>query len=141
MRKNLSIIALSMLFLVVIISIYFISLVGGRDIMAGKYPPEKGGKWVSETPNIVLDYTNFEGTRERIEKIYISGEWIDVEVGYMINEVDICKKIAPRTILTEGDELLGGTWKYSDGKLIFTVEYDNIFDSKYTEIVFERESD
>ena len=87
-----------------------------------------------DDPDIVLDTWRAEdGTwHNGGEKIIMDGKEISVEVSYQVDSVFISPKGAVRA----DDDLIRGTWKIKYGYLIIEVTQDNIFDGKYTKLVF-----
>ena len=102
--------------------------------VAGHYPCQLGHGWVCDDPDIVLDTWRAEDGTWHYggEKIIMDGKEISIEVSYQVDSVFISPKGAVRA----DDDLIRGTWKIKDGYLIIEVTQDNIFDGKYTELVF-----
>ena len=113
---------------------FVILLLTACDPVGGHYPCQLGHGWVCDDPDIVLDTWRAEdGTwHNGGEKIIMDGKEISIEVSYQVDSVFISPKGAVRA----DDDLIRGTWKIKDGYLIIEVTQDNIFDGKYTELVF-----
>ena len=114
--------------------IFVILLLTACDPVAGHYPCQLGHGWVCDDPDIVLDTWRAEDGTWHYggEKIIMDGKEISIEVSYQVDSVFISPKGAVRA----DDDLIRGTWKIKDGYLIIEVTQDNIFDGKYTELVF-----
>ena len=118
----------------VLILFFVVLLLTACDPVAGHYPCQLGHGWVSDDPNIVMDTWRAEDGTWHYggEKIIMDGKEISIEVSYQVHSVFISPKGAVRA----DDDLIKGTWKIKDGYLIIEVTQDNIFDGKYTELVF-----
>ena len=114
--------------------IFVILLLTACDPVAGHYPCQLGHGWVCDDPDIVVDTWRAEDGTWHYggEKIIMDGKEISIEVSYQVDSVFISPKGAVRA----DDDLIRGTWKIKDGYLIIEVTQDNIFDGKYTELVF-----
>lgn len=113
---------------------FVVLLLTACDPVAGHYPCQLGHGWVSDDPNIVLDTWRAEDGTWHYggEKIIMDGKEISIEVSYQVHSVFISPKGAVRA----DDDLIRGTWKIKDGYLIIEITQDNIFDGKYTKLVF-----
>ena len=118
----------------VLILFFVVLLLTACDPVAGHYPCQLGHGWVSDDPNIVMDTWRAEDGTWHYggEKIIMDGKEISIEVSYQVHSVFISPKGAVRA----DDDLIRGTWKIKDGYLIIEVTQDNIFDGKYTKLVF-----
>ena len=118
-----------------VLILFFVALLlTACDPVAGHYPCQLGHGWVCDDPDIVLDTWRAEDGTWHYggEKIIMDGKEISIEVSYQVDSVFISPKGAVRA----DDDLIRGTWKIKDGYLIIEVTQDNIFDGKYTELVF-----
>ena len=118
-----------------VLILFFVALLlTACDPVAGHYPCQLGHGWVSDDPNIVMDTWRAEDGTWHYggEKIIMDGKEISIEVSYQVDSVFISPKGAVRA----DDDLIRGTWKIKDGYLIIEVTQDNIFDGKYTKLVF-----
>lgn len=120
--------------LLVLILALAVVLLTACDPVAGHYPCQLGHGWVSDDPNIVMDTWRAEdGTwHNGGEKIIMDGKELIVQVAYHVHSVFIY----PEGPAYAKGELIKGTWKIKDGCLIIEITQDNIFDGKYTELVF-----
>ena len=118
-----------------VLILFFVALLlTACDPVAGHYPCQLGHGWVSDDPNIVMDTWRAEDCTWHYggEKIITDGKEISIEVSYQVHSVFISPKGAVRA----DDDLIRGTWKIKDGYLIIEITQDNIFDGKYTKLVF-----
>lgn len=118
-----------------VLILFFVALLlTACDPVAGHYPCQLGHGWVSDDPNIVMDTWRAEDGTWHYggEKIITDGKEISIEVSYQVHSVFISPKGAVRA----DDDLIRGTWKIKDGYLIIEITQDNIFDGKYTKLVF-----
>ena len=113
---------------------FVILLLTACDPVGGHYPCQLGHGWVCDDPDIVLDTWRAEdGTwHNGGEKIIMDGKELIVQVAYHVHSVFIY----PEGPAYAKGELIKGTWKIKDGCLIIEITQDNIFDGKYTELVF-----
>ena len=113
---------------------FVILLLTACDPVGGHYPWQLGHGWVCDDPDIVLDTWRAEdGTwHNGGEKIIMDGKELIVQVAYHVHSVFIY----PEGPAYAKGELIKGTWKIKDGCLIIEITQDNIFDGKYTELVF-----
>ena len=120
--------------LLVLILALAVVLLTACDPVAGHYPCQLGHGWVSDDPNIVMDTWRAEDGIWHYggEKIIMDGKEIVVQVAYHVHSVFIY----PEGPVYAKAELIKGTWKIKDGCLIIEVTQDNIFDGKYTKLVF-----
>ena len=120
--------------LLVLILALAVVLLTACDPVAGHYPCQLGHGWVCDDPDIVLDTWRAEDGTWHYggEKIITDGKEISIEVSYQVHSVFISPKGAVRA----DDGLVRGTWKIKDGYLIIEITQDNIFDGKYTKLVF-----
>ena len=120
--------------LLVLILALSVVLLTACDPVAGHYPCQLGHGWVCDDPDIVLDTWRAEDGTWHYggEKIIMDGKEISIEVSYQVDSVFISPKGAVRA----DDDLIKGTWKIQDGCLIIEITQDNIFDGKYTKLVF-----
>ena len=118
----------------IITLILTIILLTACDPVAGHYPCQLGHGWVCDDPDIVLDTWRAEDGTWHYggEKIIMDGKEIVVQVAYHVHSVFIY----PEGPVYAKAELIKGTWKIKDGCLIIEVTQDNIFDGKYTKLVF-----
>lgn len=120
--------------LLVLILALSVVLLTACDPTAGHYPNQFGHGWVCDEPNIVLDtWETEDGTwHNGGEKIIMDGKEIVVQVAYHVHSVFI----NPEGPVYAKAELIKGTWKIQDGCFIIEITEDNIFDGKYTKLVF-----
>ena len=111
-----------------------IVLLTACDPTAGHYPWQLGHGWVCDDPDIVLDTWRAEDGTWHYggEKIIMDGKEIVVQVAYHVHSVFIY----PEGPVYAKAELIKGTWKIQDGCFIIEITQDNIFDGKYTKLVF-----
>ena len=118
-----------------VLILFFVALLlTACDPVAGHYPCQLGHGWVSDDPNIVMDTWRAEDGIWHYggEKIIMDGKEIVVQVAYHVHSVFIY----PEGPVYAKAELIKGTWKIQDGCFIIEITQDNIFDGKYTELVF-----
>ena len=120
--------------LLVLILALAVVLLTACDPVAGHYPCQLGHGWVCDEPDIVLDTWRAEDGTWHYggEKIIMDGKEIVVQVAYHVHSVFI----NPEGPVYAKAELIKGTWKIQDGCFIIEITEDNIFDGKYTELVF-----
>ena len=115
--------------------LFFVALLlTACDPVAGHYPCQLGHGWVCDDPDIVLDTWRAEDGTWHYggEKIIMDGKEIVVQVAYHVHSVFIY----PEGPVYAKAELIKGTWKIQDGCFIIEITQDNIFDGKYTKLVF-----
>ena len=105
----------------------------GCDLLAGRYPCDRGTEWVCSDPSFTLSYIyNPNGTLAEESLLEIDGELIAVEVYFY----SIYFKVVPRSSEDHSHCLFSGTWKYRGGNLVLKIDEDIIFDHQYKEFVF-----
>ena len=118
-----------------VLILFFVALLlTACDPVAGHYPCQLGHGWVCDDPDIVLDTWRAEDGTWHYggEKIIMDGKEIVVQVAYHVHSVFIY----PEGPVYAKAELIKGTWKIQDGCFIIEITEDNIFDGKYTKLVF-----
>ena len=118
-----------------VLILFFVALLlTACDPVAGHYPCQLGHGWVCDDPDIVLDTWRAEDGTWHYggEKIIMDGKEIVVQVAYPVHSVFIY----PEGPVYAKAELIKGTWKIQDGCFIIEITQDNIFDGKYTKLVF-----
>ena len=118
-----------------VLILFFVALLlTACDPVAGHYPCQLGHGWVCDDPDIVLDTWRAEDGTWHYggEKIIMDGKEIVVQVAYHVHSVFIY----PEGPVYAKAELIKGTWKIQDGCFIIEITQDNIFDGKYTKLVF-----
>ena len=101
---------------------------------AGHYPWQLGHGWVCDDPDIVLDTWQAEDRTMHSggEKIILDGNTVEIVVGYRGHVAYFYSAKYLPTV----DLLICGKWKIVNGSLIVEITEDNIFDGKYTKLVF-----
>ena len=120
--------------LLVLILALSVVLLTACDPVAGHYPCQLGHGWVCDEPNIVLDnWETEDGTwHYGGDRIILDDNEVELLVGYRGYYAFFS---SPKCLYAE-DDPIHGTWKIQDGYLIIEITQDNIFDGKYTELVF-----
>ena len=120
--------------LLVLILALSVVLLTACDSTAGHYPNQFGHGWVCDEPNIVLDnWETEDGTwHNGGDRIILDDKEVELLVGYRGYYAFFS---SPKCLYAE-DDPIHGTWKIQDGCLIIEITQDNIFDGKYTELVF-----
>ena len=121
--------------LLVLILASSVVLLTACDPTAGHYPWQLGHGWVCDDPDIVLDTWRAEdGT------IHYGGEKIiqdDNTVELIVEYRGHVAYFYSAKYLPTADLLICGKWKIVNGCLIVEITEDNIFDGKYTKLVFQ----
>ena len=120
--------------LLVLILALAVVLLTACDPTAGHYPWQLGHGWVCDDPDIVLDTWQAEDRTMHYggEKIILDGNTVEIVVGYRGHVAYFYSA----KYLPTADLLICGKWKIVNGCLIVEITEDNIFDGKYTELVF-----
>lgn len=113
-------------------------LLAGCDPYAymNRYPSSNNSTWICENPPCTLEYLIGDDNAFIInnEVIEHNGEMIPIDIWY---------KPSYYWVLPEGscasvNIIFKGSWKYSKGDLVLTIEEDNFFDGAYTELRFKK---
>ena len=120
--------------LLVLILALSVVLLTACDPTAGHYPWQLGHGWVCDDPDIVLDTWQAEDRTMHYggEKIILDGNTVEIVVGYRGHVAYFYSA----KYLPTADLLICGKWKIVNGSLIVEITEDNIFDGKYTKLVF-----
>ena len=104
------------------------------DPTAGHYPWQLGHGWVCDDPDIILDTWRAEDGTIHYggEKIIQDDNTVELIVEYRGHVAYFYSEKYVRT----ADLLICGKWKIVNGCLIVEITEDNIFDGKYTKLVF-----
>ena len=131
--KKTKLVCFSLLIIVLVVAIsiffYIFSLFGGVDYT--KYPYEKSAIWVCEEPRFELNFENVQDTY-----LVWGNDEIQVFVGLHANYFDVYRQTNPSDPLEQKNILLRGTWRYVRGKMVVTIDEDNIFGGVHKELVF-----
>ena len=103
----------------------------------GKYPEDMHSQWVCHDPEFVLDYTVTDTEETWNAYCVIDGEVRPLIVAYASGRFDIFPWEASIESLHQEDLLVSGTWKYRQGKLVFTIQEDHLFGGAYQVLEFE----
>lgn len=126
------IIAAIVVLALVVYGIIFLSLVGGADYTT--YPDEVAEVWICEEPYFEIRF----GKTDTEAYVEIDGQLKPVIFAMGRPEVVVLERdpmeIDP--MYWEENRLLRCKWKLVDNTLVLTVREDNLFDGKYTELVF-----
>ena len=122
------------LVLLVLILALAVVLLTACDPVAGHYPCQLGHGWVCDDPDIVLDTWRAEDGTWHYggDRIILDDNEVELQVGYRGHYAFFS---SPKCLYAE-DDPIHGTWKIQDGCLVIEVTQDNIFDGKYTKLVF-----
>ena len=105
----------------------------GCDLLAGRYPYDRGTEWVCSDPNFTISYIyNPNGTFTQEAFLEADGEMIAVEECFQ----SIYFKVYPRSSNHYSDRFFTGEWKYRGGNLVLKIDEDFVFDNQYEEFVF-----
>lgn len=120
--------------LLVLILALTVVLLTACDPTAGHYPWQLGHGWVCDDPDIVLDTWRAEDGTWHYggDRIILDDNEVELLVGYRGYYAFFS---SPKCLYAE-DDPIHGTWKIQDGCLIIEITQDNIFDGKYTKLVF-----
>ena len=129
-RKALKIAGICVLSIIILLSLYILSLLGGTDYTT--YPYEKFSAWICNEPYIVLHF----------DKIALDGyiEWdgekIPIVVGMQSSVFDVYRAAPMQDALREEDILFRGYWHYKGKNMVVEIGEDNIFNGAYAKLVF-----
>ena len=123
------------------ISLVMVLLLGSILLMGcnpyyGLEPYQETATWVSLDPDIRISYkVDEDGITTAQEVLVWDGETIDLDIGFQSSQYCAFRKDSH----SYEDRLFSGEWSYRNGKLIFSLEEDLIFEGKYGELVLETE--
>lgn len=128
--------AIGVIFLVIVILVSFAACDGYAVLE--KYPYYQSDCWYCKEIDFTFYYDcDEDGLMKPIESypLIINGETLYVFIDFMGSNwfLDLDNK---DNNISQEERLLFGTWLYRKGDLVLIVEKDNLFDWKYTELVF-----
>ena len=103
----------------------------------GMYPYNESPVWYCTEIDFTLRFTSLENGDEIVQNhiLNIDDESINVEVLFHAGDFAVWINSGSDTAELD-DKLLGGTWEYQNGNLVFSITEDNLLGGKYEKLTF-----